>query len=210
MANLAGEQAKHTLAEISVYLETSTSDPNQQDYNRVPQQSKQDSKSKIDLALLPKLPPMPVLTSKPRGLLIPKNEPPPVTTKTMERLQQVCNNHEPDFLPGGYAESEFYLRADNILEVRRFFGDNKDVSMIWRMDYRWNEDHTYLLLGNDPKRRPPDASLEGFTIKDIGVKASTATESFPVELPYEKLPDGRIQLGKKIYSHSLDTKIIKY
>ena len=58
--------------------------------------------------------------------------------------------------------------------------------------------------GRDEQGRPPAGTLRGFAIPDAGVRATPASEPFPVALAYEPLSDGRIRLGAKRYAPATD------
>ena len=104
-----------------------------------------------------------------------------------------------DFLPGGYVSNEFLFRADGILEVRRTFGEDEEISQTWRVGYEWNEDATVLTLGSDPKTRPSGVTLRGFTLGDAGISSPPATQKLPAELRRVRMENNRMQLGRKVY-----------
>jgi hypothetical protein len=102
-------------------------------------------------------------------------------------------------MPGGYKTSTFIFRVDGILEVRRTFGNQGALVQTWRISYDWNEGRTEVLLGKDPKLRPPAASLKGYVNKELGIFMKAPTQRLPIILTRTDLPEDRLRLGKKTY-----------
>ena len=198
-ARVAKENAQHLLVTFPELPNDLSENPSQPQASAQGNGAQKNVDEEIDPALIPKLPPMPVFRSKPRGALIPENTLVLQPSKTASRFRQICDNHKPDFLPGGYSGSEFRLRVDDILEVRRTFGEKGCISLTWRMSYRWNKNRTCLLIGEEPESRPPSAALVGFAVRSMNVNALPAADSMPVELAYEELPNGTVRLGGKLY-----------
>ena len=199
LPQLAKKQSKRFIVGGRESLDALISAPNQQDDFQDKRYVEGGFGGGNSAVVIPQLPPMPVMTNRPVGMLLPEPRRSAAATRPLRELTQACDSHESDFLPGGYIESEFHLRPDNVLEVRRMFGEKKHVTMIWRLSYQWSEDHSHLLIGKETKRRVSSAALTGFAIKDIDVEVSAATQPLPIKLPYQELPDGGVRLGNKLY-----------
>ncbi len=169
----------------------------QTDFSYGDQLAQESDKDVVPMSIS-KLPAMATIRSIPRGALQLMGRSASRTKKAALKFHQIDDNHDADFLPGGYVDCTLHL-YDDMLEVRRAFGRGQAVSITWRMKYQWNDDHTGLLIGTDAKKRPPPAALAGFTLTDIGVTVSPAKDSFPLELPYEELSRGRVRIGRKLY-----------
>ena len=95
-------------------------------------------------------------------------------------------------------------RADGILEVRRTFDEDGEVSVAWCVGYKWNKDNSMITIGGDEADRPLKTSLKGFEIEDSGVKALDAIDSLPVILKCTRLTNGQIRLGGRTYKPSTE------
>ena len=102
-----------------------------------------------------------------------------------------------DFLPGGYAASTLTFREGGILEVTRAFGGKEGTTSTWRIGYEWEDKETRLVVGKEEKRRPPAESLKVFPVPGGVMQAPVQT--LPLVLRCERLKDGRIRLGDKVY-----------
>jgi hypothetical protein len=152
----------------------------------------------IDITKLPKLPKLPPRKTSPKGIITP-TAPKAAVPRIKGRWLQASGSKGSDFLPGGYRTSRFVFREDGILEVRRTFDDEGNVSVAWCVGYKWNKDNSMITIGGDEADRPLKTSLKGFEIEDSGVKALDAVDSLPVILKCTRLKDGKIRLGGRIY-----------
>jgi len=153
----------------------------------------------IDLAKVPDVPLPPETLSRPEGIVLEREPRREIAPARFGRWKQVSDDSSSDFLPGGYVTSELLFRADNILEVRHTFGADGEILQTWRIGYEWNAVRAVLILGSDPKTRPPAASLRGFRLADAGIFSSPAAEKLPIVLTYAQTKDNQIKLGKKMY-----------
>ena len=157
----------------------------------------------IDMTKLPKLPKLPPRKTTPKGIITPK-APKAAVVRIKGRWLQVSGSKAADFLPGGYRKSRLVFREDGILEVRRTFDKEGNVSVTWCVGYKWNKDGSMVTIGGDEADRPLKSSLKGFEIEDSGVKALDAADDLPVILKCTRLANGRISLSGRIYKSSAE------
>ena len=154
---------------------------------------------KIDLEAIPRVPELPRMRFKPRGTAAPTTVPASRPVSAVGTWQQVAGGQSADFCPGGYASSVLRFRIDGLLEITRTFGKDAAISQTWRIGYAWADNRTALVLGKDPKRRPPLVSRKGFAIRSMDIVATPATERFPVTLRCVHRNVKRLRLGAKEY-----------
>ncbi len=159
-------------------------------------------KNKLKIQDIPSIPTPPATLELPKGVLAPKTDMSKISVSVMGRWKQIKGSNDADFYPGRYNENLLIFRADNILEVKRSFGKNKSLLLIWRISYRWNKDKKILLLGSDPKVKPPTGTLKGFSLGDIVVTG--AKLAIPIKIHYRYLDNKTIQIGTKIYRKMLN------
>jgi len=157
----------------------------------------------IDMTKLPKLPKLPPRKTTPKGIITP-TAPKAAVVRIKGRWLQVSGSKGADFLPGGYHTSRLVFRKDGILEVRRTFDKEGNVSVTWCVGYKWNKDGSMVTIGGDETDRPLKSSLKGFEIEDSGVKALDAVDDLPVILKCTRLANGRIRLSGRIYKSSAE------
>ena len=157
----------------------------------------------IDMTKLPKLPVLPPRKTTPKGIITP-NAPKATPARIKGRWLQTSANKGADFLPGGYRTNRLIFRADGILEVQRTFDKAGNISVTWRIGYKWNKDNSMITIGTDEADRPLESSLKGFEIEDSDVKATDATDTLPVILKCTRLKNGQIRLNGRLYKSSAE------
>ena len=140
----------------------------------------------IDMTKLPKLPKLSPRKTTPKGIITPK-APKATVVRIKGRWLQVSGSKGADFLPGGYRTSRLVFREDGILEVRRAFDKEGNVSVTWCVGYKWNKDGSMVTIGGDEADRPLKSSLKGFEIEDSDAKALDAVDDLPVILKCTRL-----------------------
>jgi len=154
----------------------------------------------IDPSQIPVLPNPPRRKTKPKGAVtLPPLEITSQPSRLSGRWKQVSGGNEPNFLPGGYVEQSIAFRANGILEIRQVYGKKKEITLIWRIGYTWNQSRNQLILRKDPQHRPSAASLKRFAVETLGVGVLPPTQSLPITVPCQRLPNGQLRLGKSTY-----------
>ena len=128
------------------------------------------------------------------------------TNHSTGKWVQSKGGNGPDFLPGNYSVSEFVFKVNGVLEVKRTFGENNEITVRWRVGYEWNDERSVLTLGKDPQKRPLPSSLTGFSVSEFDISAKTAVLPFPAIIDAKQINENRLQIGSKIYSQSTSNK----
>jgi hypothetical protein len=151
---------------------------------------------------IPSMPLPPKIVSLPKGFLDVENI---VEDETINEhvatikgsWLQVSGGNKADFLPGGYLTNVLTFKSRDILQIRRTFGKEEVIKIVWRLKYRQNKENTEFVIESDGKQELLKRSHRG--IKELGVDVEAARQSIPATFQYELLKDGRIIINDKIY-----------
>ncbi|MEI7836312.1 MAG: hypothetical protein WCK05_07850 [Planctomycetota bacterium] len=153
----------------------------------------------FDIGAVPLVPELVTPRPRPTGIIEAET---PVTTRPTRILgawSQVDGDQDADFVLGGYASSTIVFRVDGILEVRRVFGTESPISMVWRMSCDWSQDGRTLTLGKEENAKTLAASLKGFAISGSGIRSTDAAQSLPLTTTVTRLANGDIRFNGKTY-----------
>jgi hypothetical protein len=167
--------------------------------NKAMQQGIGNPYGRIDPKEIPELPALPNMRPLPEGVIAPNPQPEKKKEIILGIWKQTGGSNQSDFLPGGYRQCTWTFHADGILEVCRIFGEKQEVSLTWKIGYDWDGTKAKLSLGKDPKFRPSQDSLAGFTVEKLNLSVKPAAQSLPVMLHLRFLADNQIQVDEKEY-----------
>ncbi|RKY08109.1 MAG: hypothetical protein DRP56_04640 [Planctomycetota bacterium] len=162
--------------------------------------------SQISSGQIPGLPTPPNIIRTPSGAFETPELPVEDTNHSTGKWVQSKGGNGPDFLPGNYSTSELDFKVNGVLEVKRTFGENNEITVRWRVGYEWNNDRSFLTLGKEPQKRPLPSSLTGFSVSEFDISAKAAVLPFPATIDAKQIDKNRLQIGPKIYRRSIPKK----
>lgn len=151
------------------------------------------------VGVIPSLPVSPKIVRNPiGGFELPDLPEEPIKEST-GKWTQIEGGSGADFLPGNYSTSEFDFKVNGVLEVKRTFGINNEIILMWRVGYEFNDKKNALILGKNPKKKPLPSSLTGFSMAESNISAQAANISFPATIDFVQIDENRIKIGSKVY-----------